>query len=254
MWCLRSLRKRGIHTVVVGENPSSPAFVSRYCSESIRVPGPSSDLMAYKDALVDAARRPDARAILPIREPDAYVLSKYADEFRDHVVPLWPSFDALERVHDRVELFEAADRAGVDVPETHLLDEVDSWDRNQIVKARYAMVTNEYVSAAGTDGILDAGPTRYLRPGSEPDADGMIAEMGHVPIAQEYVRGTEYTFRGLWDHGEPVVTLGKRLVRGMKYPRGPSVTHEAVDDPEMEAAANALLEEPTGTASPPSGS
>ena len=243
VWCLRSLNKRGIHTIAAGENASSPAFASRYCSESIQIPGPTTDLVAYKNALATLARRSDVRAIIPLREPDVYVLSKYSDEFQDQVVPLWPSFDSLECVHDRVKLVEAAKRAGVSVPETRLLDEVNQWDRNLIIKARYALVTNQYVSAADTDGIFDAGPTRYLRPGSEPDTEHISTEMGHVPIVQEYVPGTEYTFRGLWDHGKPIVTLGKRLVRGMKYPRGPSVSHEAVDHPELEAAANAILEE-----------
>lgn len=243
VWCLRSLHEQGIHTIAVGEDATSPAFASRYCSESIQVPGPDDDLLAYKDALVSIASRPEVRAILPLREPDVYVLSKYDDEFRDHVTPFWPSFETLERVHDRVELVEAAKTAGVSVPETRLLDEEDRWDRNLIVKARYAMITGHYVSGAETSGLIDAGPTRYLRPGSEPDIDRISTEMGHVPIVQEYVAGTEYTFRGLWDHGTPIATTGKRLVRGMKYPRGPSVTHEAVDDPRLEAAANALLEE-----------
>jgi len=67
-------------------------------------------------------------------------------------------------------------------------------------------------------------------------------EFQHDPIVQEYVRGTEYTFRGVFDHGEPVATSLKELVRGVKYSWGPSIRHRAARVPELEANGLKLLE------------
>jgi len=85
--------------------------------------------------------------------------------------------------------------------------------------------------------------TQYIEPGESPDVEGLVDRMGHVPIVQEYVEGTEFTIRALYDRGEAVVSTQKALRRGMKYPRGPSVYHEAVDIPALEAAGLAILDE-----------
>jgi hypothetical protein len=60
---------------------------------------------------------------------------------------------------------------------------------------------------------------------------------------QGFVDGVEYCMRALYHDGEPVATSQKRLVRGYKYSRGPSIYHEAVDIPELERLGLALLDE-----------
>jgi predicted ATP-grasp superfamily ATP-dependent carboligase len=263
--CLRSLGRRGMHTVAVSENPNAPAFRSRYCDESVAVPSPAEDLRSYKEALLALARREDIRTIVPVREPDIYVLSRYREEFAEHVAPLWPTFDVLQDAHDRVRLVAAATEAGVTIPETELLSEVQDWDRKLIAKSRYALVTDEraglgpavgdrsgpvgsqaQAEAQGTKpspgGFVDIGKTRYIEPGVEPDRERITASMYHDPIVQEYIPGTEYTFRALYDEGGPVATCQKRATRGYKYARGPSVYHEATAIPELTEAGLALLD------------
>ena len=226
---------------MASESPTSPGFSSRYCDEAVSLPSPAADLRRYKDALVTLAGRPDVRTIVPVREEDAYVLSRYRSEFVDDVGVLWPSMDQLSRVHDRLELYRIAEEAGVSFPQTRLLSDVADWDREMIVKARFALLADEYVQQPET-GPVSMGKTRYLEPGVRLDVEEVRREMGHTPIAQEYIDGAEYCFRGLYDHGDPIVTTQKRLVRGMKYPRGPSVCHEAVDLPALEEAGRALLD------------
>src|SRR6056297_2076679 len=136
---LRSLGRRGIHTIGVYERPT-PAFSSRYCDETHIVPSPVTDVEGYKDALWGLARRDDVRAIVPLREADVYVLAKYRSEFGAKVAPLWPSFETLETVHDRIALVEAAREAGVATPETRLLDEATEWNVRRVVKARYPLL------------------------------------------------------------------------------------------------------------------
>ena len=172
-----------------------------------------------------------------------YVLSKHRSAFAEHVEPLWPTLDRLEAVHDRELLLEAADRANVPVPQTTPLDEVEEWDAERIVKARYAILTNDYVADVPAGRCRHPSKTMYLEPGERPDVDGIVEEMGHVPVAQTYLDGTEYCLRALYRDGEPVATSQKRLVRGYKYPRGPSIYHEAVDIPRLRELGLALLSE-----------
>jgi predicted ATP-grasp superfamily ATP-dependent carboligase len=240
---VRSLGRRGVRTIVASEDERSPAFSSKYCDERVSLPDPTSDLDAYRDVLLDIAARPSVRTITPVREEDVYVLSNNRSAFAEHVSTVWPEMDSLETVHDRLELVAAAERAGVDHPETKLLTEIDDWDRRLISKGRYGILTDRYVDSIPEAETRPIPKTKYIEPGEEPDVDQLVEQMGHVPIVQSYVSGTEYTVRALCDDGEVLFSTQKALRRGYKYPRGPSVYHEAVDIPELSEATHALLSE-----------
>ena len=143
--CLRSLRPRGIHTVVASESTTTPASRSTYCDDFVAVPDPADDLAAYGDALLELANRSDVRTIVPVREEDVYVLADRKSEFAEHVETNWPDFETLRRVQDRVELFAAADAADVAVPETALLDQWTDWQQETIVKPRYTVAAPAYL-------------------------------------------------------------------------------------------------------------
>lgn len=240
---VRSLGRRGIRTIAVSERDAPPSFSSRYCDETRSVPSPERDLLGYRDALLDLAARDDVETVVPMREADAHVLAKYRDTFAGHIRTPWPTFGQLTDVHDRVRLLAAADRAGISYPETARLDEVDDWDRERIVKARCAILTADTADSVPEGGCRSPPKTVFLDPGVDPDVDAFIERMGHVPIAQTYLDGTEYCFRALCRDGEPVVSSQKKLIRGYKYARGPSVYHEAVDRSDLAAAGRALLAE-----------
>jgi hypothetical protein len=155
--------------------------------------------------------------------------------------------ETLRRAQDRVKLFEAADAAGISVPETATLDEWSDWDRRVVVKPRYTVLTPEYLddpSAGGPpESVVPDASTRYVAPGEEPNRAEIISEMGHVPIAQEFVpKSNEYGFFALYDRGEPVATFQHRQERGWKYAGGPSAYRTSVRIPELERAGTALLD------------
>ncbi len=241
--CLRSLGRRGIHTIVVSESPSAPALHSAFCDEAVPVPGPAADLLDYRDALLTLARRDDVRSIVPVREADVYVLSAYRDAFAQHLKTPWPDIETLARVQDRCALFEAADRAGVAAPETGLLGETGDRTREWIVKPRYSILTDRYVDCGPAECVAPP-TTTYVPPGTEPDVEGLTAEMGHEPICQEYVRTPhEYGFFALYDEGDPIATFQHRQRRGYSYAGGPSAFRESVEIPALEEAGLALLDE-----------
>ncbi|WP_128476331.1 carboxylate--amine ligase [Halorussus pelagicus] len=240
---LRSLGRRGIRTIAASFRDTPPAFRSKYCDDAVRVPSYRDDVVAYKDALLSLARRPSVRTVFPLQEMDTYVLSRYRSEFAEHLDPVWPTMETLADAQDRLRLVEAAESAGVAVPETRLLDEVEDWTRKQIVKARYTVLTDAYVDSFSPDQYRFGGSTRYLRSGVEPDREAIRAESGHVPIVQEYVPGDEYALWALYDEGDPVATCGKRQRRAYSWAGGTSICRETTDDPQLEAAGRALLDE-----------
>lgn len=241
---VRSLGANGVRTVVASSNRAAPAFASKYCDEAHLVPSPWEDLLAYKDALLDIAARPDVGAVVPSLEEDAFLLSKYADEFGEHVVPLWPPFEGLKTAHDGKRLAEVAEAVDISVPETMLFDEVDDWSRELIIKPRYAILTSEYAPSLSPTECEGKTDPIHPNPGVTPSYDAIATELsGNPPIVQEYVPiGREYSFRALYDDGDPVATSLKHQIRGKTYAGGASVFCELVRDERLEELGRRLLD------------
>lgn len=243
--CLRSLGRKGIRTILVREaGTESAGTASRYYDRSVTAPSPHENLLAYKNTLLAAGARRDVSTIVPNREEDAFVLSRYRSEFERHVEPIWPDFDTLRTAQDGLRLAEAAAEADVPVPETAVFDEVTDWDRELIVKMRYSLLTADYVDSL--DPIECEGQTTPIQhsPGPAPDRDAVVERMlGHVPIVQEHVPiEHEYSFRALYDHGEAVATSVRRQHRGMDYSGGTSVYRELVRNDRVETLGRRLLD------------
>ncbi len=240
--CVRSLARHGINTIVASEHTDVPAAASRFCDEQLLIPSAYDDLGAYKDALLGIAARPDVKTIIPIRPHDPYLFARYADDFEQYVSLPTPGTELLATVHDRMRLAKAAEHAGVAVPETRLLTEVNDWSPELIVKSRYNLLTDSYLSAYSATESETVKTITHLSPGEEPDTEAIIEEMKHVPIVQEYVRSrAEYVFGALYDHGEPLATFQHRQIRGDSYTGGGGVYRETVDIPALDEAGRTLL-------------
>ena len=240
--CVRSLKQRGIDTIVASEKDGVPAAASRFCDESVDLPSPKEDLLAYRDALLALAERPEVGTIVPIRPEDGYLFSKYRNTFETHVSLPVPSFESLTTVHDRLRLAEAAEEAGVPVPETRLLEDVDDWGPERIVKSRYNLVADAYVDDYAPEESDVVKHIEHLQPGATPDVESIREKMYHDPIVQEFIpKDGEYMFAGLYDHGEPLATFQHKQIRGNSYTGGGGVYRKSTDIPELETVARDLL-------------
>jgi len=242
--CLRSLSRIGVHTIYGTKYDNDTIPVSRHCDETVTLPRPDEDILAYKERLLEVARRPATRTIVPTSEYDAYVLSKFTAEFDPHVSLPVPSFESLSTVHDRMRLFEAAEAADVPMPKTWSLDEVSDWDRELIVKSRYNLLAHDYDDSYPSDEVEMVKDVRYLERGAVPDRDETVSEMHHVPIVQESVpRRGEYMVGALCHRGEPLATVQLRQIREDSYLGGGGVYRKSMYNPILETVARDLLDE-----------
>jgi len=240
--CIRSLSRHGIHTIHASDKTHIMAGASRFCDERIQIPSPDTDLLAYRDSLIEIAARPDVQTIIPVRPYDAHLFARHYDMFDEHISLIVPFSDLFSTINDRIQLAEAAKKAGVAVPKTRLLTDVDDWAPELIVKSRYNLLTEASIEDYEPDEAEIVDTVKHLQPGEKPDVDRVIQEMEHVPIVQEYIRSTdEYVFGALYDHGEPVATFQHRQIRGDSYTGGGGVYREAVSIPELETAGRELL-------------
>ncbi len=241
--CVRSLSRHGVRPIIASEHDDVPAAASKFCDESVRIPSPHDDVVAYKDALVGLAERPAVETILPLRPHDPYVFAEYEAEFADHVSLVTPPAETLKRVHDRVELARIAEAAGAPVPETRPLGSMNGWDADAVVKSRFNILTDWYVDTGGRGRTETVKNVELLEGGSDVDVAGLTEAMGHEPIVQEFIEAEgEYLFGALYDHGEPLATFQHRQLRGDSYTGGGGVYRKSIDDPDLAAAGHRILD------------
>lgn len=241
--CVRSLSRQGVGTVIASELDDVPAAASRFCDHYVSIPSAYDDLVEYKDALVDLARAPTVRTILPMRPQDPYIFSKYAEEFTDHVSLVTPSLETLGTIHDRIKLYETALEAGVPMPDTKLLGESTHCDRDVIVKSRYNILTDHYVPSLPPDQMKTVKSVEYFKADTELDTDCIRDQMGHEPIVQEFIPASgQYVFGAIYDHGEPLATFQHRQIRGDSYTGGGGVFRKSIQDSELEAVGRRILD------------
>jgi predicted ATP-grasp superfamily ATP-dependent carboligase len=240
---IRSLHRRGVHTIVATD-ADAPETRSRFCDERASLPPHDGDLLAYRDALLGLAARPDVRTILPTREVDTFLLSHHREAFERHVSVPVPTPDQLRRAHDRVRLAAAANAAGVPVPETDLVTEVADWEAERIVKSRYNLLTAAYVDGMSPSESATVKEVTHVPRGEQPDLAALRAGAGHDQIAQPYVHSSaEYMVGAIYDHGTPLATFQHRQIRGNSYVGGGGVFRRSVYIPRLETVARRLLNE-----------
>ena len=239
---VRSLAQADVHTIVAVADENLPVTASRYCDEVVTIP-PARELFAYRDALLGLAARPDVRTIIPHRPQGPYLFSKYYDEFDKYVDLVVPELETLKRAHDRKKLMDAAEDAGVPAPQTELLDEVEDWGSDRIIKSRYNLLVDEYIDAFDEGESSISKLVKHVPANETPDIAAIREKMNHTPIVQEYVEGKdEYMIGALYDHGEPVAMFQHRQIRGDSYTGGGGVYRETVDIPELDSVARSLLD------------
>ncbi|MDS0294173.1 carboxylate--amine ligase [Halogeometricum luteum] len=241
--CLRSLHRRGVGTVIASEKAGVPAAASRFCDESVSLPSPREGLLDYRDALLELAARDDVVTAIPVRPEDCYVFSRFADAFSERLSLVVPTMEQLRTVHDRLLLAEAAEAAGVPVPETRPLADVDDWDEDLLIKSRYNVLADAYLDDLGPDDMDVVKSVQHVVHGRPPDPEAVRETMHHDPIVQEYVRSDdEFMFTALYDRGEPLATFQHRQIRGDSYTGGGGVYRRSVYDEELERVGRTLLD------------
>lgn len=240
--CMRSLNRSTIQTVVASEYDRIPHFSSRYCSEQVRLSSSPDDLIAYRNALLELAARPDVETIIPVRECDAFLFAKYHDAFDEHVSIVTPQLETLRKAQDRLRLAEEAAAAGVPVPETRLFSDSDGRHFDAVVKSRYNILTSEYIGSYAPE---ENGEKRsiWFREASERlDTGAIQTEMDHEPIVQEYIPHSDRVlYCALYDDGEPLATSQHRQIRGDSWVGGGAVYRTSTFEPAVEGVASELL-------------
>ncbi len=186
---MRHLSRDG-HDVVLTDSRAFPlSRFSRHARKFIKTCAPTEDPQRYRRQIRDIIRREAIDLVLPVFEEVLY-LAHGRDEFDDPSTIFCDDFETLHEVHNKLTFSRVAHRAGMRVPETHLLTSPDCLA--QFVKDSKAYAFKPVYSRFGDQVVL------------APDAASLtaVSPTPETPwVAQHYIQGDVYCSFGVAHRG-----------------------------------------------------
>lgn len=240
----RSLGRRGISVIVGEEHPSSLAAASRYCTRQVVYPSPYHDPDAFERFIDRLVVRERLDILIPATDVTTHAIAKNQDTLRAHTALAVPPFDAFERLTDKASLMQRAQKCGIPVPATHVIDGIAGLRAVQDRIAFPAVVKPTRSRIRTADGWLGAQVHYVSSQGELRKLYGETAYLASYPsLIQERIAGPGLGVFVLCDHGRVMTVFQHMRVRERPPSGGVSVLAESQPvDPALRQQATRLLE------------
>lgn len=240
----RALGRQGIRVLVGADTKRSLAGASRYCAEMWQYPSPLSDPLQFISSLLEAVRRFEITAIMPVTDATTQVIAGMRDRIRSSVTGGMPSLESYDLVSDKYRLMKLAQELEIPIPKTvfvpdgnitAVLDQVSAYPvvvkpgRSLLrVDERWVKTSVHFVSSAEELAEL------YRR----------IPYLQNPSLIQQRIAGEGQGVFGLFDHGRPCALFAHKRIREKPPAGGVSVFRESIELPKpMTDYAVRLLEQ-----------
>ncbi|HEY7702021.1 MAG TPA: ATP-grasp domain-containing protein [Candidatus Limnocylindrales bacterium] len=119
---IRSLGRRGWRVTAADADPASPGFRSRFTTARLLYPRPSERPDAVVEAIRSRVERDAIDLVVPITDELGLPLAEARDRFAGLTTLAVPDPAGLAATHDKSTTFALAERLGVPVPPTRLVE------------------------------------------------------------------------------------------------------------------------------------
>jgi predicted ATP-grasp superfamily ATP-dependent carboligase len=225
----RSLGRKGVHVHVAGTRLPNLAAVSRYCARRATYPSPWDRPASFEHALESYLDRERIDVLLPVTDLTTRQVVSQQARLKARTAFAVPPPEAFDLASDKARIVERAQRSGIPVPRTILVDGLDAFEAAvshvsypAVVKpARSRMLTDEgwigtTVQYASSEQALRQiyRDTPYLHESSS--------------LIQERVVGPGVGLFALFDRGALVTAFAHRRLREKPPSGGVSVLRESI--------------------------
>lgn len=120
----RSLGEAGIPVYIV-DKTDCIARHSEYCQKFFRCPDFQSD--EFTDFLIDLAIKENIKGwvLIPSNDHAVYTISKHKKQLSVHFKIITPELEIIEKIYDKIKLFDIAEKIGLSYPKTQLFSKVN---------------------------------------------------------------------------------------------------------------------------------
>lgn len=217
---VRSLGRSG-HTVIVGaeERFFTPATRSKYCLRSYHYPSPVEGAEAFLRVIEDVIAREEIVAVFPMTDITVWPLSFWRNRFGLVKIAV-PPHDSIELVSDKFKTIELAQKLGVPVPQTVIVNGQDDLEPVLAGNWQYPIVIKDRFSMRWIDGRGVAGGVEFVY-----SAEELVAKVGAKLentadiVVQEFTAGIGIGFSCFSLDGEIIWPFQWERIRE-KDPRG----------------------------------
>lgn len=240
---VRALGRRGVRVIVGDDQPVSLAASSSYCAGHVTYPSPYHDRDAFDRFLRSFVARESIDVLMPVTDVTTHAVCAHQDELSRHCKLAVPPFEAFDMVTNKSRLLEYADRCGVPVPRTHLVDGRARLGE-VIDRVTYPAVVKPVSSRMRTAGGWLPGSAHYAYSRAELEAlfDTQPCLALHPSLIQERIVGPGVGMFALFDRGRLVAEFAHRRLREKPPSGGASVLSESLPvDPRLRDFALRLL-------------
>jgi len=239
----RSLGKKG-HRIVVGEKTSpSLASVSRYCSEGWIYPDPMNHPNDFLDDLLRTVSKKGIDVLLPVTEITTALVTENAGKLCGSCRLPFPDGNAFRIASNKLEILRLAERLGVPVPLTRILQDKDV-DGGAMAGISFPVVVKPYRSRVRTENGWRAMGVSYARDPEELSVILRKKGTWEFPVLlQERIHGPGIGVFTCYQNGKMVALFGHRRLREKPPSGGVSVLRESVPvSPQTRAYTTKLLD------------
>jgi len=225
---VRALGRRRM-TVIVGDSePVSLSSTSRYCERHVTYPSPHRDRIGFERFLIDFVSRGGIDVVLPVTDVTTHAVCTHQDTIRKHAAIATPSLAAFNSVSDKAALVAQAQRCGVPVPRTRLIE--NPRQLSDVLRAiEYPVVVKPVRSRVPVDdGWLNTS-VHYVDSAEElTDLYARTPYLRSFPsLLQQRIIGPGLGVFMLFDHGRLVSEFGHVRLREKPPAGGVSVLRES---------------------------
>jgi predicted ATP-grasp superfamily ATP-dependent carboligase len=239
----RSLGRKG-HKVIVGEKSMpSLASVSHYSSEGWVYPDPLRRPDDFLDELLRTVKEKKIEVLLPVTEITTGLVTENAATFDGLCRLPFPDSDAFRTASNKLEMVRLAERIGVPVPATLVLEKEGS-DLGTMGGLSYPVVVKPHRSRIRTGTGWQATTVSYARDPKElAFLLGKAGAWEYPVLLQERIPGPGIGVFACYQNGKMVSLFGHRRIREKPPSGGVSVLRESIPvSPQARMFTEKLLD------------
>jgi predicted ATP-grasp superfamily ATP-dependent carboligase len=242
---VRSLGRSGAIVTAASHKERAMGFASRYVATRLVCPSPVLERVSYTTWLLEMLRRGRYDATLCFEEATADILSEHRSAVQKLTGCPMPAREIFLAASRKDRIARLANQIGVPVPRTHELEQVA--DAEALAAQLEFPVIVKGVHSSGSQQVeLVRDPARLVATVERLAALRQNPAMP-LPIVQEYIDGHGYGMTALVRRGQTVTVFMHRRLGEHDVSQGVGLAHgatgaQSVDEPELRAAGNAILE------------
>lgn len=230
----QSLGRKGISVSCLSNNPSAPAFYSKYCKEKFVSPA-VEDKDSYINFLLDIVKRNKYELLITCSDADTEYISEIRESLYSYITFLLPDHETVMRVLNKDKLMRFCVEKNFAIPKTEFPKNIEDvitfngqFDYPLVLKGtRGAGAQNVEYAHSKYELVY-----KYIE----------LIEKAPQAIIQEYIPGDNYCWYGLCDSGKVISFFMYRILRSYPVTGGTPAKAVSMYDEALNKYAAGIIE------------